>query len=41
MIRRYALRDDPGERIEGWLPGREGRGGVTAQDKRLFVAAVL
>ena len=41
MSRRYALRDDPWERIEGLLPGREGHVGVTAQDNRLFVEAVL
>jgi transposase len=40
-MRRYALRDDQGERIEGWLPGREGSVGVTARDNRLFVEAVL
>jgi transposase len=41
MRRRSAWRDDQGERIEGLLPGREGPGGVTAQDNRLFVEAVL
>ena len=41
MMRRYALRDDQGERIEGLLPGREGRVGVTAKDNRLFVEAVI
>jgi transposase len=35
------LRDEPWERIEGWLPGREGPVGVTAQDNRLFVEAGL
>ena len=40
-MRRYALRDDQGERIEGLLPGREGHVGVTARDNRLFVEAVL
>ena len=40
-MRRYALRDDQGERIEGLLPGREGSVGVTAKDNRLFVEAVL
>ena len=41
MTRRYALRDDPWERIEGLLPGRKETVGVTAQDNRLFVEAVL
>ena len=41
MTRRYALRDDQWERIEGLLPGREDTVGVTAKDNRLFVEAVL
>lgn len=41
MTRRYALRDDQWEKIEGLLPGREDRVGVTAKDNRLFVEAVL
>jgi hypothetical protein len=36
-MRRYGLRDDQWERIEGLLPGREGHVGVTARDNRLFV----
>ena len=40
-MRRYALRDDQWERIEGLLPGRAGHVGVTAKDNRLFVEAVL
>jgi transposase len=40
-MRRYALRDEQWERIEGLLPGREGPVGVTANDNRLFVEAVL
>ena len=40
-MRRYALRDDQWERIEGLLPGRQGHVGVTAKDNRLFVEAVL
>jgi transposase len=40
-VRRHALRDDRWERIEGLLPGRAGRVGVTAKDNRLFVEAVL
>jgi len=39
--RRYALRDDQWERIKDLLPGRQGHGGVTAKDNRLFVEAVL
>jgi len=41
MTRRYALRDDQWERIEHLLPGRPNTVGVTAQDNRLFVEAVL
>ena len=41
MARRYALHDDQWERIEGFLPGREGSVGGTAADNRLFVEAVL
>lgn len=41
MTRRYALRDDQWERIKNLLPGREGTVGVTAQNNRLFVEAVL
>lgn len=41
MRRRYALRDDQWDRIEGLLPGREDTVGVTAKDNRLFVEAVL
>jgi transposase len=41
ITRRYALRDDQWLRIEGLLPGRAGQVGVTAQDNRLFVEAVL
>ena len=40
-MRRYALRDDQWDRIEGLLPGRLGHVGVTARDNRLFVEAVL
>ena len=40
-MRRYALRDDQWERIGDLLPGREGYVGVTAEDNRLFVEAVL
>ena len=41
MMRGYALRDDQWERIKDLLPGRDGHVGVTAQDNRLFVEAVL
>ena len=41
MTRRYALRDDQWERIEGLLPGRKETVGVTAKDNRLFGEAVL
>src|ERR1700684_3119923 len=40
-MRRYALRDDQWERIKDFLPGRDGHVGVTAEDNRLFVEAVL
>jgi len=40
-MRRYGLRDDQWDRIEGLLPGRDGSVGVTAKDNRLFVEAVL
>ena len=38
---RYGLRDDQWERIKDLLPGRTGHVGVTAQDNRRFVEAVL
>jgi hypothetical protein len=38
-MRRYALRDDQRDRIQEFLPGREGRLGVTAKDNPLFVKA--
>lgn len=40
-MRRYGLRDDQWERIEDFLPGRDGHVGVSAKDNRLFVEAVL
>jgi len=40
-VRRYGLRDDQWERIEGMLPGRRGSVGRPARDNRLFVEAVL
>ena len=41
MTRRYALRDDQWERIKDGLPGSKGHVGVTAEDNRRFVEAVL
>ena len=41
MTRRYGLRDDQWDRIEDFLPGRDGHVGVAAKDNRLFVEAVL
>ena len=41
MIRRYALRDDQWEKLHDLLPGRKETVGVTAQDNRLFIDAVL
>ena len=38
---RYGLRDDQWQRIKDLLPGRPGHVGVTAQDNRRFVEAVL
>ena len=38
---RDGLRDDEWDRIEDFLPGREGHVGGTALDNRLFVEAVL
>jgi transposase len=39
--KRYGLRDDQWQRIEGLLPGRKGTEGRPAKDNRLFVEAVL
>ena len=41
MSRRYALREDQWKHIEHLLPGRAGTVGVTANDNRLFIEAVL
>jgi len=41
MQKRYSLRDDQWEKIKDLLPGRKGSIGVTAQDNRLFVEAVI
>ena len=40
-MHRYGLRDDQWERIENLLPGRIGHVGVTAEDNRRFIEAVL
>ena len=40
-MHRHGLRDDQWERIEDFLPGREGHVGSTAANNRLFVEAVL
>ena len=40
-MHRYGLRDDQWERIENLLPGRIGHVGVTAEDNRRFVEAML
>jgi transposase len=40
-MHRYGLRDDQWEGIENLLPGRTGHVGVTAEDNRRFVEAVL
>ena len=39
-VRRYALRNDPWERLKDRLPGCAQTVGVTAKDNRLFVEAV-
>jgi hypothetical protein len=36
MMRRYALRDDQWERIEGLLPGRDGHVGVIGKPGRIM-----
>ena len=41
MMRRFGLRDDQWDRIKDLLPGRDGSVGVTAADKRLFVAVLV
>lgn len=41
MVKRYGLRHDQWDRIEDFLPGREGHVGKTAIDNRLFVEAML
>jgi len=41
MLHRHAISDDRWERIENLLAGKKGDPGVTAEDNRLFVDAVL
>ena len=41
MTRRYALREDRWATIKNLWTGREGTVGVTAQDNRLFIDAIL
>jgi hypothetical protein len=38
---RYWLRDDPFERVEAMLPGKQSDPGRSGTDSRLFVEAVL
>jgi transposase len=40
-LRRHEIKDEDWERIKDLLPGRPGDPGVTAEDNRLFVNAVL
>ncbi|MGA7500829.1 MAG: IS5 family transposase [Isosphaeraceae bacterium] len=40
-MRRYEISDEPWNRIEHLLPGREGDPGVTAKENRWFVNAML
>ena len=40
-MKRYALRDDQWEKIRNLLPGRRETIGVTANNNRLFIEAVL
>ena len=40
-VKRYGLRDDQWERMEGLLPGRAGTVGRPAEDNRLLIEAVL
>ncbi len=41
MVKRSGLRDEPWEKIQDLLPGRETTVGVTAKDNRLFIDAVV
>ena len=40
-MRRHEIKEEDWERIKDFLPGQAGDPGVTAQDNRLFVNAVL
>ena len=40
-MRRHELTDEQFDRIKSFLPGSDGTVGVTAQDNRLFVNAVI
>ena len=40
-LRRHEIKDEDWERIADLLPGQPGQPGVTAQDNRLFINAVL
>ena len=40
-MRRHEIADDQWNRIKDLLPGKDGDPGVTAQDNRLFLNAVL
>ena len=41
LMRRHELTDEQFDRIKSFLPGSDGTVGVTAQDNRLFVNAVI
>ena len=40
-MRRHEIKDEDWQRLKDLLPGRPGDPGVTAQDHRLFINAVL
>jgi transposase len=41
MLRRHELTDEQGNAIQDLLPGKPGDPGVTAQDNRVFINAIL
>lgn len=41
LMRRHKLTDEQFDKIKSFLPGSDGTIGVTAQDNRLFVNAVI
>ena len=41
LMRRHELTDEQFDKIKSFLPGSDGTVGVTAQDNRLFVNAVI